>query len=242
MRPPREKKQPPVAADVRRRIHGDLACHIRLVTSAATFSASALNPRARSFAFFAAFLALLTLAAPARTQVQSYTVGLDVNCPYGIRECWVLIRDGLGNIDGVGSVSERVDHIRNTCEVRWKNPGMINATKFADDIVKMGVGTRLRGLELTADGTLERDGDTLRLRLDGQRESLRLLPLREKIQMEVPKKRREPISEAERDAFKNLLAQLNAAPQRIRITGPLVSSPGIPAAIEVRAFELLPAR
>ena len=125
--------------------------------------------------------ATLTLAAPARAQVQSYTVGLDVNCPYGIRECWVLIRDGLGNIDGVGSVSERVDHIRNTCEVRWKNPGMINATKFADDIVKMGVGTRLRGLELTADGTLERDGDTLRLRLDGQRESLRLLPLREKI-------------------------------------------------------------
>ena len=60
--------------------------------------------------------------------------------------------------------------------------------------------------------------------------------------MEVPKKRREPISEAERDAFKNLLVQLNAAPKRIRITGPLVSSPGIPAAIEVRAFELLPAR
>ena len=190
-----------------------------------------------------ALLLLLAAATPARAQIRSYTVGLDVNCPYGLTECWALMREGLEAIDTVAAVSPRPDAVRGTFEMRAKDPGLVNPQLLATNIFLMGVGARLRGLELTADGTLEKRDSQFLLRIDGVKVPLPLAALREKIQMNNPKKRREDISETERTAYQTLVAQATNAPARVRITGPLAK----PAAaaepvLEVRTFEFVTAR
>ena len=190
-----------------------------------------------------ALLFLLLAAAPARSQIRSYTVGLDVNCPYGLTECWALIREGLENIDTVAAISPRADAVRGTCEMRTKTPALVNPQQLATNIFLMGVGARLRGLELTADGTLERRDAQLLLRIDGVKAPLPLAALREKIQMNNPRKRREDVSETERTAYQNLIAQSTNAPARVRVTGPLAQpSATAEPSLEVRTFEFVTAR
>ncbi|GDY23758.1 hypothetical protein LBMAG56_51050 [Verrucomicrobiota bacterium] len=190
-----------------------------------------------------ALLLLLAAAAPARAQIRSYTVGLDVNCPYGLTECWALMREGLEAIDTVAAVSPRPDAVRGTFEMRAKDPGLVNPQLLATNIFLMGVGARLRGLELTADGTLEKHNSQFLLRIDGVKVPLRLAALREKIQMNNPKKRREEISELERTAYQTLVAQASNAAPRVRITGPLAKPTATAEAVlEVRTFEFVTAR
>ena len=192
----------------------------------------------------AALFALVAIVPSARCQIQSYTIGLDVNCPYGLTECWTIIREGLENIDTVAAISPRADPVRGTCEMRPRRPELIDPAKLAESIVKMGVGTRLRGLEITADGTLERRGNEMLLHIEGLPTPLPLLPLREKIQMNNPRKRRETPSETELSAHQTLLAETlkPGAPTRLRITGPLAKPTSSAApALEVRTFQPCPA-
>ena len=188
-------------------------------------------------------LLLLLVAAPARAQIRSYTVGLDVNCPYGLTECWALMREGLEAIDTVAAISPRPDPVRGTFEMRTKSPALVNPQLLATNIFLMGVGARLRGLELTADGTLERRDSKMFLHIDGVKAPLPLVALRDKIQMNNPKKRREDTSESERTAYQNLVAQATNAPARVRITGPLAKpTAAAEPVLEVRAFEFVTAR
>ena len=202
-------------------------------------------PRHCSRVAFIALLLLATAATPARAQIKSYTLGLDANCPYGLTECWTLIREGLENIDGVAGISPRADAVRGTCEMRPRHPDLVDQEKLAAAIVAMGVGTRLRGLEITAEGTLERRDSQLFLRIDGVKNPLRLAPLREKLQMNNPRKRREEISETERSAHQKFSAQAAAtesAPKLVRLTGPLTKAASTAEKIlEIRTFEFLPA-
>lgn len=194
---------------------------------------------------FSALLLLSIAAPPARAQIRSYTLGLDVNCPYGLTECWTLIREGLETIDGVAAISARADAVRGTCEMRPRNADLLNQEKLAAAVVAMGVGARLRGLEITAEGTLERRDSQLFLRIDGVKNPLPLAPLRAKIQMNNPRKRREEISATERTAHQQFTAQAAAsasATQRARLTGPLTkAAANAEMVLEIRAFEFLPA-
>ena len=190
-------------------------------------------------------LVWLTVIAPARAQIRSYTLGLDVNCPYGLTECWTLIREGLEAIDGVAGISPRADAVRGTCEMRPRNDDLVNPEKLSVAVVAMGVGARLRGLEITAEGALERRDSQIFLRIDGVKNPLPLAPLREKLQMNNPRKRREEISEPERTAHEKLSTQAasttTAAP-RVRLTGPLTKATATAELVlEVRTFEFLPA-
>ncbi len=194
-------------------------------------------------AFGIALLLLLIAAAPARAQIRSYTVGLDVNCPYGLTECWALMRESLEAIDTVAAVSPRPDAVRGTFEMQAKSPELVNPQFLATNIFLMGVGARLRGIELTAAGTLERHDSKIFLHIDGVKEPLPLAALREKIQMNNKKKLREPISETERTAFQNLIAQATNAAARVRITGPLAKPAATAEAVlEVRTFEFVTTR
>src|SRR6185503_10738904 len=61
--------------------------------------------------------ALFCCAALAtHAQVQSLTLAIQVNSPYGIGEPWATIRDGLQRLEFVESMSQQPDHKASTGE------------------------------------------------------------------------------------------------------------------------------
>ncbi len=99
----------------------------------------------------------------------------------------------------------------------------------------MRVGATLRGVEAVITGRLSRRGDAMFLEIAGTPQTIRLTPLRHKVQWDVAAKREQAVTRAEKDAYTNLLAQGNTG--TVRITGPLTPVEGETAlTLEVRAF------
>jgi hypothetical protein len=153
----------------------------------------------------------------------------------------VAIRSGLARLEGVESVSPRADFKTATFEVRWKNSQFIDPHTFSNHIYGLSLGARLRGLEATVDGTLKKEGGQLFLHVRGTNTTLRLTPLRLKVQQDVKKKKPVPPTPVESKAYKNLVAQWKGEAKPVRITGPLVMKKGATTIdLEVRQFELAP--
>ena len=145
------------------------------------------------------------------------------------------VREGLARLEGVESVSDRCDRFTGTGELRLKNGRLIDPDTLAKNLTDIGVGARLRGLEATIDGFLEKKDGKPVLRIAKSNEILQLAALTTKVQIDAVKsKRPQAPLKTEKDAYKKLRAQAKSQPQPIRITGPLRAG----KKIEVRTFEL----
>ena len=145
------------------------------------------------------------------------------------------VREGLARLEGVESISERCNRQAGTGELRLKNGRLVDPQSLAKQIADVGVGARLRGLEATIDGVLEKKGGKAVLRVAKSNEILELAPLTTKVQIDAVKsKKPEPPAKQEKEAYKKLRARAKDEPQAVRITGPLRAG----NKIEVRTFEL----
>ena len=150
------------------------------------------------------------------------------------------VREGLARLEGVESVSERCNRHAGTGELRLRNGRLVDPETLAQQIADIRVGARLRGLEATIDGHIEKQRGKPVFRVSKSNEILQLSPLTTKVQIDAVKtKRVQPPTLEEKRAYKALLAKLKAEPSPARITGPLRhTSSAKPLILEVRAFEL----
>jgi hypothetical protein len=111
-------------------------------------------------------------------------------------------------------------------------------------LTALRVGARLRGVEITADGRVERRGPDWVLRLSGSEETLRLAPLQSKVQLDTRRSLPQAAGEEERLAWDRLRGEWRSPTVAVRVRGPLVR-PSREAApiLEVRdAWWFSPAR
>jgi len=184
-------------------------------------------------------LALALCPDPAVAQVNEVVVGVTPTCPYGIRACWAGAHDALGRIDGVQSVSTMPDAYNCTASLRLKpqtlpDPDRWEAT-FKSVVDKAYV---FRGVELTVEGTVEKAGDGLALRVPGIPQPIALAPLSHKLQWNFKKAAARQPEPDERDAMAHLALKAKDAgdaPFRVQVTGPFKHTDH-GYALEVREF------
>jgi hypothetical protein len=99
----------------------------------------------------------------------------------------------------------------------------------------MRVGATLRGVEAPIEGRIVEHNGALALRVRGTDESVRLAPLRHKVQLDVTRKRPQAATREELNAFARLGTQDRAV--TVRVVGPLIASGGgSTCTLEVRKF------
>lgn len=150
------------------------------------------------------------------------------------------VREGLARLEGVESTSERCNRQAGTGELRLKNGRLIHPSILARQIEDIRVGARLRALEATIDGFLEKKNGKAVFRISKSNEILQLAPLTTRVQIDALKtKKPGPPSEEEKNAYQALLRHLKGRSVPVRITGPLRSADSAKfPMLEVRTFEL----
>ena len=118
--------------------------------------------------------------------------------------------------------------------MRLKNGRLVDPNVLAKQIADIRVGARLRGLEGTVEGFIDKTNGKPVLRLSKSKDILTLIPLTTKVQIDAIKtKKAEPPTKSEKQAFKALLRRIKDQPELVRVTGPLRTG----MKLEVRAFE-----
>jgi hypothetical protein len=147
----------------------------------------------------------------------------------------VPVREGLARLEGVESISERCNRLAGTGELRLRNGRLVDPQVLAQQLADIRVGARLRGLEATIDGFIEKQKGKSVFRVSKSNEILQLAPLTTKVQIDAVKtKKPDAATKEEKNAYKNLLASFKSEPRLARVTGPLRSG----MKLEVRTFEL----
>jgi hypothetical protein len=146
----------------------------------------------------------------------------------------VPVREGLARLEGVESISERCNRQAGTGELRLRNGRLVDPSVLSKQIADISVGARLRGLEATIDGSVERKDGKPVFRVSRSNEILALTPLTTKVQVDALKtKKPDAPTKDEKNAYKSLLARIKDDSRPARITGPLRSG----MKLEVRVFE-----
>jgi hypothetical protein len=185
------------------------------------------------------------LCVESSAQIRSVTLGIRTHCPYGIRGCWPEIRDGLEAPSEITSIEGEPDATTDTCELKMRDDWTADPELFQQNFTNMRIGVDVRGVEIVADGYLERDGKCLVIKIDGNNAPIELAPLKQKVQWDRDRKKPQSPTRAEREAFAKLKSHANRKPVRIRVVGPLVHAgkekPGI-LLLHVRKFEVINVR
>ena len=145
------------------------------------------------------------------------------------------VREGLGRLEGVESISERCDRRSGTGELRMRGGRLVDPKMLAEQIMDIGVGARLRGLEAHAVGNLQKRDGELFLDLGGRsNEVVRLGPLTRKVQIVDGNQKRLALpTRAEAAAYSKLLASKQTA---VRVSGTLINDGKGPLLLQVREF------
>ncbi len=172
-------------------------------------------------------------------QVHEVVVGVTPTCPYGIKACWAGAYHALGRIDGVESVATTPDAYNCTASLRLKPEAVPDperwAARFKAIVDKAYV---FRGVEVTVEGTVERAGDGLIMRVPGIAAPFELTPLRHKLQWNFKKGAARQPEPDERDAMAQLVIGTKDAgnsPFKVQVTGPF-SHTDHGYSLEVREF------
>jgi len=164
----------------------------------------------------------LLCAATVEAEVRQLTLGIQVNCPPGLGECWGKgIGEGVAKMPAIASIDEEADGTTQTAVVRSQGGRLINLEALSQHLATLRMGARLRGVEAVVAGSLERQGSDLVLRVSKTDETLRLRPLTKKTQWNRRENREFPATERERRAHELLWAGWPGGRQDARIVGPL---------------------
>ena len=183
--------------------------------------------------------AVLTATAPARAGILDIIVGVTPSCPEGFMGCWGETSQALGMLEGVESVAINPDIYNATASVHVKADYLPDPAKWREQFQKiLGERIAFRGVEVTVEGGLTREGDGLLLSLPESPQPLRLAALQNKLQWNFKKKRPRGVEEEERRAYEELVAIAGKSPSKsiiVQVTGPLQTSNGS-VVLEVREF------
>ena len=187
-------------------------------------------------------LLLAAAAAPAHGQVHEVVVGVTLACPYDNAiegSCWSGAYWALTKLDGVKSVDKAANGYNCTARIYPKDAGLPDPQKWAEQFKAIVDQTcTLRGVEVTAGGTVASVNGVLTLQIPGVKDPVPLGPLKNKLQWNSRKKAARQPEPDERDAHDQLAAQLKAAQGgelKAKVTGPLLKSEK-GYALEVREF------
>lgn len=145
------------------------------------------------------------------------------------------IREGLARLDGVAFISKTPDVKAGTCELRLAGDRFMDPLSLSNHVYNIRVGARVRGVEATIAGVVERSGADFVLKLPGTNTVIRLVPLSRKVQ-NTPAKQPQPVTRIEANAFSDLTKKVKES-RPATVTGPLVEVPNRSLALEVRTFE-----
>ena len=148
------------------------------------------------------------------------------------------IREGLARLEGVESISPRPNVKEGTCELRMREGRLLDPQVLSKFIYDIRVGARLRGLEATVAGLLDKQGQDFILRIAGSDEVLRLASLGRRVQQDTATKAPLSPTKSQSNAFKKLVPEWKGKPLAIQITGPLVKTDDNKLTLEVQRFEL----
>jgi hypothetical protein len=146
----------------------------------------------------------------------------------------VPIREGLGRLDGVAFISKSPDVKAGTCELRLQDGRFMGPLSLSNHVYNIRVGARVRGVEATVAGLVERSGANFVLRVRNTNTVFQLAPLSRKVQQIVATKQPQPATPAEASAFSSLTEKFKKA-RTCTITGPLVQTPDGSFILEVRS-------
>jgi galactose oxidase len=105
-------------------------------------------------------------------------VGIQGSCPYGIAACWGGASEALRSLDGVQYVDPVPDGESSTATVYLEDDRLPALDRWHDQFRQLVHDTyALRGVEVTATGTVEARNGVLTLMAEGQRPAVELLPL-----------------------------------------------------------------
>ena len=141
------------------------------------------------------------------------------------------IREGLGRLDGVAFISKTPDVKAGTCELRLQDGRFMDPLSLSNHIYNIRVGARVRGVEATVAGLVERRGTNFVLKISGTNTVLQLAPLTRKVQHAA--KQPQPATPAEASAFSAFTNKFRK-PRAYAITGPLRPGPDGTLTLEVR--------
>jgi len=143
----------------------------------------------------------------------------------------VPIREGLARLDGVAFISKVPDVKAGTCELRLQGGRFMDPSSLSNHVYNIRVGARVRGVEATVAGLVERSGTNFVLKLPGTNAVLQLAPLSRKVQHVA--KQPQPATAEETSAFSTLTKKFRK-PRTCTITGPLRQTPDGSLVLEVR--------
>ena len=141
------------------------------------------------------------------------------------------IREGLGRLDGVAFISKTPDVKAGTCELRLQEGRFVDPLSLSNHVFNIRVGARVRGVEATVLGLVERSGTNFVLKISGTNTVLQLAPLTRKVQHAA--KQPQPATAAEASAFSTLTKKFRK-PRAYAVTGPLRQSADGSLTLEVR--------
>jgi len=183
---------------------------------------------------------LLCLFVPALTGAQTkavpgdLTVGITLNCPYGLGVCYPEIHSGLSRVPGLKWLADQADPNTWTCKLRMADEKLLRPKQFSAYLDSLHAGATLRGIEATVAGHIAIENG--RYFLVARNTWLPLRQLSHTAFWDVAKKRSQSIAAPEKQAFSKLVAGV-AEGDKLVVAGPLTDQKGeeVPA-LEVRSF------
>ncbi len=151
------------------------------------------------------------------------TVGLTAQCPYGLAACWGGAYEALTALTGVAAVTPYANATDSTAEVFLGDAGLPDLDAWPDQLARSANGSyAFRGVEITVDGTVERQGDELVL-VGAHRPPIHLRPLEpgRELAWDLTTRRPRVASTAERAAYGQLPDRVGAD---VQVTGPATKS------------------
>jgi galactose oxidase len=198
----------------------------------------AVNRRHVLLFVFVAF-AFVVWPNHAIAQIHEVVVGVTPTCPYGIKACWAGAYHALGRIDGVESVATTPDAYNCTASLRLKPQALPDPDGWAAAFTaKVGKAYVFRGVEVTVEGSVEKDGDAPTLRVPGIPQPIALTPLEHKLQWNFKKAASRQPEPDERDALAQLVLKAKNAGKsafKVQVTGPFTRTER-GYSLEVREF------
>lgn len=132
-------------------------------------------------------------------------------------------------------MSPRPDPAAWTCDIVPRGGRLLDLAALARVVHETSAQFTVRGVEATVAGRIVRKtGGAAMLEVSGTSDVLTLAPFENKVQLDVPKRRPQSITEEERAAYGRLLASKPSG--LVTVIGPLRSQGGKLLVLEVRGF------